>query len=183
MTTAGTPACAGCDALMRLVEELRADLANARSEIATLRAKVAALEKNSSNSSKPPSSDFGKKAKPRPKPKDDSRKRGAQPGHDPHWRDPFDDADVHYTELVCTECPDCHGPVTPSKLPPKVIQQIDLPLPTEMIAITGVRSHAGWCRKCKQVHYAPFDQATTRAGLAGPRLTALVGYLKGACHC
>lgn len=179
MTTAGMPACAGCDALMRVIEELRA-------EIAGLKAKIATLEKDSGNSSRPPSSDFGKKAKPKPKPKpknDAGRKRGAQPGHDPHFRDPFDDADVQYTELVCTECPDCHGPVTPSKLPPKVIQQIDLPLPTEMISIIGVRSHAGWCRKCKQVHYASFDQATTRAGLAGPRLTALVGYLKGACHC
>lgn len=183
MTTAGTPACAGCDALMRLVEELRAELANAHAKIATLEAKIARLEKDSANSSKPPSSDFGKKAKPKPKPTDESRKRGAQPGHDSQFRDPFEDADVHYTDIVCVECPDCHGPVTPSKLPPKVIQQIDLPLPSEMIAITGVRSHPVWCRKCKQVHYAQFDQATTRAGLAGSRLTALVGYLKGACHC
>jgi transposase len=178
MTTAGTPACARCDALMRLVEELRA-------EIAILKARIAALEKDSRTSSKPPSSDFGKTPKAKPKPKKDGneRKRGAQPGHDPHWRDPFGDADVQYSEIFCTECPDCHGPVTRSKLPAKVIQQIDLPLPTEMISITGVRSHAGWCRKCKQVHYAPFDQAVARAGLAGPRLTALVGYLKGACHC
>ena len=178
MTTVGMPACAGCDALMRVIEELRA-------EIAKLHAKIAALEKNSGNSSKPPSSDFGKKPKSNAKSNkgESGRKRGAQPGHDPKWRDPFDDADVRYSEIFCTECPDCHGPVTPSKLPPKVIQQIELPLPADMIEITGVRSHAGWCRKCKQVHYAPFDQATTRAGLVGPRLTALVGYLKGACHC
>lgn len=181
MTTVGTPACAGCDALMRLVEELRA-------EIATLKARIAVLEKDSGNSSKPPSSDFGKKAasaasKPTAKARKGGRTRGAQPGHDPHFRDPFDDTNVHYTDIVCACCPDCHGPVTPSKLPPKVIQQIDVPMPTEMIAITGVRSHACWCKKCKQVHYAPFEQATTKAGLAGPRLTALVGYLKGACHC
>jgi|SRR6185436_15034134 len=178
MMTAGMPACAGCDTLLRLIEEQRA-------EIAKLQAKVAALEKNSGNSSKPPSSDFGNKAKPKAKPKNDDakRKRGAQPGHDPHWRDPFEDADVRYSDIFCTECPDCHGPITRSKQPPKVIQQVELPLPAEMISITGVRSHAGWCRKCKQVHYAPFDQATTQAGLTGPRLTALIGYLKGACHC
>jgi transposase len=33
------------------------------------------------------------------------------------------------------------------------------------------------------VHYAPVDEARRRAGLVGPRLTALVAYLKGACHC
>ena len=171
MATTGMPTCAGC-------EELRA-------EIAKLQAKIAALEKNSATSSKPPSSDFGN-AKPKPKKKKDDdgkRKRGAQPGHKAHWRAPFDDADVKYSELVCTECPDCHGPLTPSKQPPKVIQQVELPLPSEMISIVGVRAHAGWCRKYKQVHYAPFDDATTHAGLTGPRLTALIGYLKGACHC
>ena len=47
----------------------------------------------------------------------------------------------------------------------------------------GFRAHACWCRKCKQVHYAPIDEATRRAGLVGPRLTALIAYLKGACHC
>ena len=38
-------------------------------------------------------------------------------------------------------------------------------------------------RSCRQVHYAPIDEATRRAGLVGPRLTTLVAYLKGACHC
>jgi transposase len=52
-----------------------------------------------------------------------------------------------------------------------------------MISVVGFRSHACWCRKCKQVHYAPVDDAVRRAGLMGPRLTALVAYLKGSCHC
>ena len=172
------PGCAGCAALLLLVEELRA-------QMTALEAKVAALEKNSGNSSKPPSSDFGKKPKSKPivDKGGSGRKRGGQPGHPPHFRDPFDDADVKYTELFCTECPDCHGALTRSKQPPKVIQQIELPLPAEMISIVGVRAHAGWCRKCKQVHYAAFDEASQRAGLFGPRLTALIGYLKGVCHC
>jgi transposase len=65
----------------------------------------------------------------------------------------------------------------------KVLQQVDLLLPSEMISVIGFRSHACWCRKCKQVHYAPVDEATRRAGLVGPRLTSLIAYLKGACHC
>src|SRR6267378_2456295 len=109
MTNAGMRSCAGCEAAMRVIDELRANNVALQADIATLRAKVASLEKNSSNSSKPPSSDFIKK--PKPKPKRGKRKRGGQPGHQQHKRDPFDDADVHYDEIYCTECPDCHGPL------------------------------------------------------------------------
>jgi transposase len=156
------------------VEQLQARLSQVEAELA-------ASKKNSSNSSKPPSSDIVKKP---PKPKNHKkRKRGGQPGHQRHERSPFPDDHVDYTELHCTFCPDCHGPVVPSKLPPKVIQQVELPLPSELISVVGFRSHACWCKKCKQVHYAPIDAATRRAGLLGPRLTSLVAYLKGACHC
>jgi transposase len=169
------PVCQGCIALQQLVEQLRA-------EVAQLRAELAAAKKNSSNSSKPPSSDIVKQ--PKVKAKDGKRRRrGAQPNHPRHEREPFPDDQVDYVELRCLECPDCHGPVVPSKLPPKVLQQVDLPEPSEMIAVVGFRSHPCWCRKCKQVHYAPFDEAERRAGLFRPRLTTLVAYLKGACHC
>jgi transposase len=169
------PACQGCLALTRLVEELRV-------EVATLRAELAAAKKDSSNSSKPPSSDIVKKPKP-PRLGGGQRKRGGQPGHPRHERCAFPDDQVEYTELHCSRCPDCHGPVVPSKQPPKILQQVDLALPTEMICVVGYRSHACWCRKCKQVHYAPIDPATQRAGLLGPRLITLIAYLKGACHC
>jgi transposase len=169
------PVCQGCVALMQVVEELRLD-------VARLRAELAAAKKDSSNSSKPPSSDIVKKPKDKPK-GGGRRKRGGQPNHPRHERAPFPNDQVDYTELHCSECPDCHGPIVPSRLPPKVLQQVDLVLPSEMISVVGFRSHPCWCRKCKQVHYAPIDAATRRAGLAGPRLTALIAYLKGACHC
>jgi transposase len=169
------PVCQGCVALMQLVEQLRA-------EVAQLRAELAAATKNSSNSSKPPSSDIVKK--PKDKPKDGSkRKRGAQPNHPRHEREPFADEVVDYHDLHLSECPDCHGPVVASKQPPKVLQQVELRLPSDLIRVVGFRAHACWCRKCQQVHYAPIDEAKRRAGLIGPRLTALIAYLKGACHC
>src|SRR5271169_4437683 len=141
MMTAGTQSCAGCAALMQVVEQLRA-------EVAQLRAELAAAKKNSSNSSKPPSSDIVKT--PMDKLPDGSkRKRGGQPKHPLHQRPPFPDDQVDYRELHCIECPDCHGPVVPSKRPPKVLQQADLVVPSEMIAVVGFRSHACWCRKCK----------------------------------
>lgn len=174
MTIAGTQPCARCAELEQRLEHLCA-------RVAQLEAELAAAKKNSTNSSKPPSSDI---VKPKNKPKDGKkRKRGGQPGHPRHERPLFPDDQVDYTELHCVVCPDCHGPVVPSKLPPKVMQQVELPLPSEMISVVGFRSHACWCKKCKQVHYAPFDEATRRAGLLGARLTALIAYLKGACHC
>ena len=42
---------------------------------------------------------------------------------------------------------------------------------------------AFWCSQCDKLHYAPLPAHAHNGGLAGPRLTALVGYLKGACHC
>src|ERR1700681_4549933 len=102
MATAGTPTCAGCAALMQLVEQHQA-------EVAQLRAELAAAKKNSTNSSKPPSSDIVKK--PKDKPKDgNKRKRGGQPDHPRHERPAFppDQVDEHL-EFRHRQCPDCHG--------------------------------------------------------------------------
>src|ERR1700681_1926227 len=176
MTTAGTHTCARCAALEQQFEQLQA-------QVAQLQVELAAAKKNSSNSSKPPSSDIVKK--PKDKAKDGKkRKRGGQPRHPRHQRPllPADQVDESF-EFMLPECPDCHGPVVPSKLPPKIVQHIELPLPSDMVRVVEFRSQACWCRKCKQVHYAPIDAATRRAGLVGPRLTAMIAYLKGACHC
>jgi transposase len=176
MTTAGTHTCARCAALEQRFEQLQA-------QVAQLQAELAAAKKNSSNSSKPPSSDIVKKPKGKPK-NGKKRKRGGQSGHARHQRPLLPDDQVgERFEYMLPECPDCHGPVVPSKLPPKIVQHIELPLPAEMVRVVEFRSQACWCRKCKQVHYAPVDAATRAAGLVGPRLTALIAYLKGACHC
>lgn len=166
--------CARCANLETQFVQLQA-------RIAQLEVELAAAKKNSTNSSKPPSSDIVKPKKKSKKGK--KNKPGGQKGHPKHERPLFPDDEVDYVDLRCVECPDCHGPVVKSKEPPKVIQQMELVLPPEMISVVGFRSHACWCRKCKQMHFAPFDDAVRRAGLMGPRLTALVAYLKGACHC
>ncbi|MGM0485903.1 MAG: hypothetical protein ACQESR_03980 [Planctomycetota bacterium] len=45
------------------------------------------------------------------------------------------------------------------------------------------RSVGCWCESCQKMHYASIPEDVQRAGLVGPRLTALVAYLKGGCHC
>src|SRR4029450_3354430 len=48
-----------------------------------------------------------------------------------------------------------------------------------------IEEHRGlvyWCQKCQAKHRAPLPPEVERAGLVGPRLTAVVAYLKGGCH-
>jgi transposase len=84
---------------------------------------------------------------------------------------------VPYT-LNC--CPDCGGKLARSRHEPEVLQQVEI-----SAAPTRVTEHRGlayWCPHCRKVHYAPFLTAVVKAGLFGPRLTALVAFMKGACH-
>jgi transposase len=148
--------------------------------IATLEAELAKAKKNSSNSSKPPSSDLVKPPKP-PRKDGQKRQRGGQPGHEQHLRTPFPpeavDRVVPYT-LDC--CPDCGGKVRLFENPANVLQQVEI-----TAAPTIVTEHQGlayWCRRCHKLHCAALPETVQKAGLFGPRLTALVAYLKGACH-
>jgi transposase len=165
--------------LARVAEQDK-QLAAQRQQIAALEAEVARLKKNSSNSSKPPSSDIVKPPKPVP-PQGGKREIGGQPGHEGHFRQPFTaqaiDRVVPYT---LGTCPGCGGKLLPAKAPPRVIQQVEL-VP-RLVEVTEHRAGAFYCRHCDQIHYAPLPAAVELGGLLGPELTALVGYLKGMCH-
>lgn len=171
MALSGTTLCPACEVQRQEIAELRARLAD-------LEAKLAKVQKNSSNSSKPPSSDIVKPPRPQGKRK---RKIGAQPGHPRHQRTPFDAEQVdERIDSTWPHCPDCGGPVEPSDEPPRIVQQVEiLAKPTRVTEYRGV---ACWCSACRKTHYAPIDPAVRRAGLLGPRLTALVAFLKCVCH-
>jgi transposase len=147
--------------------------------VAALEAQVARLQKNSSNSSKPPSSDIVKP--PRPPGRKGGGKIGGQPGHARHEREPFTPEQIDRVETYpLPECPDCGGRVRPCAAPPRVLQQIELcPRPVEVVEH---RAGAGQCVRCGKVHQAAFPPEVARCGLIGPRLTAFAAYLKGACH-
>jgi transposase len=68
----------------------------------------------------------------------------------------------------------------PTATPPLVVQQIEIQ--TVPVLIEEHRSLAGWCPHCQKVHYAGFPSGIAKGGMAGPRLTTLIAYLKGACH-
>jgi transposase len=94
--------------------------------IDALEAELAKAKKNSSNSSKPPSSDLIKPPKP-PAKDGNKRKRGAQPGHQQHLRPIFPPEAVNHFEpykLDC--CPDCGGSLRIAKRPPDILQQVEI---------------------------------------------------------
>ena len=149
-------------------------------QVAELTDKVAKLSKNSSNSSKPPSSDIVKP--PRKAKNKKPRNIGGQPGHTKHERTPFatDEIDDFQTHTL-DACPDCGGKLKEVENAGKVVQQVEV-----VEKPIHIEQHTGlcyWCEHCQKFHYAPMPAHIEKGQLIGPRLTAIVGYMKGACHC
>src|SRR5262249_46066031 len=182
MKTDTVPPCANCQRLQAEVDTLRAQLAALQATVEQLQKQLAAARKDSSNSSKPPSSDIVKPPKPQPPPGQQRRKPGGQPGHAWHQRVPFPPemlASVP-TDYLLDACPACGGhPLVPAA-EPIVAQRVEIAaVPLE---VHEHRSHPGWCPHCQRECSAPFPISIERGGLAGPRLTTVIAYLKGACH-
>src|SRR5579864_4102329 len=173
--------CPRCAVLQQEIDSLKATVTLLAARVQELEAELARSKKDSSNSSKPPSSDIVKPPKPAFRGKR-KRKQGAQPGHRRHERPLFAPEEIDTTwEYRWERCPDCGGHVQPSDQPPRTMQQVDIvPRPIE---ISEHRGMACYCPRCQKTHYALIDEPVIRAGLVGPHLTALVAYLKGACHC
>jgi transposase len=174
------PSAKGIADLERRLLEALDRIAQLEAENACLQQKLAAALKNSSTSSKPPSSDIVKPKKPLPK-GGKKRKKGGQPGHEQHLRSPFAPEAVNRFEphtLDC--CPDCGGALVLSRRVPEVLQQVEI-IDTPTV-VTEHQGLAYWCPHCRKVHYAPMPEAVVKAGLFGPRLTALVAFMKGVCH-
>lgn len=176
MDATGSNACANC-------EQLRQQVAALQEGLAKVQAELAAARKNSGNSSKPPSSDVAKPPRPAQSKKGKSkRKRGGQPGHPRHERPSFGPEDIDNAfEYSLRVCPDCGGTVTPVDEPARLLQQVEII--AKPIQVTEHRGLACFCGRCQKMHYAPLPDDIRRAGLVGPRLTAVVAFLKGGCHC
>lgn len=161
------------------VDQQDAVIAARDRRIAELEAQLAKLRKDSSTSSKPPSSDIVKCSGRRTG--RGKRKRGGQPGHEKHERTPFPPEEVNKVhEHTLDECPKCGKPVELIEDTPRVIQQAELR--ETPLRIEEHRALVYWCENCQMKHAAPLPLEVERGGLVGPRLTAVVAYLKGGCH-
>lgn len=160
--------------------ELLAIVDRLEERIAELEAELAKARKNSSTSSKPPSSDVVKPPKPKSKVKKNG-KIGGQPGHPRHERPPFSPEEVDQShEHTLDACPDCGGALDDADKAPRVIQQVEVV--EKPIRIEEHRGLPYWCGACEKIHYAPFPDAVKKGGLFGPRLTAQTAYMKSAGH-
>jgi transposase len=174
--------CPECHRLQRLVEAQAAEIRALRSEIVSLREQLAAALKNSSTSSKPPSSDIVKPPPSRPEADSAAPRRiGGQPGHPKHEREPFPPEQVtHFEEHLLDACPCCGGRLRRNGDFAKTVQQIELCQPA--LTIEEHTSPEYWCEHCQRAFKAAMPSSIEKGGLAGPQLTALIAYLKGACH-
>src|SRR3954454_17856322 len=183
MRAKGTARCTNCRRLQARVDALEAELAALKQVVAQLSQQLAAARKDSSTSSKPPSSDIVKPPKPPPPQGQDRRRIGGQPGHPKHERAAFPPEAINggAFDHRLASCPLCGDGLRPAlTIPPRVVQQVDVR--EVALSVQEHRSHPGWCPRCQKMHEAPLPPGIARGGLVGPSLTALIAYLKGACH-
>jgi transposase len=172
------PRLAALEAHARVVESENAALRKRNTELET---ELARLRKDSSNSSKPPSSDIVKPPKPPCASGRKKRRIGGQPGHPRHERVAFPPEQIDAIRTYkLNRCPDCGGRLKPMKGGAQVIQQVEIV--RKPVRIVEHRAGAYWCVHCGRAHAAPMPAQVVKCGLMGPDLTALVAYLKGVCH-
>ena len=159
---------------------LAAKLTALMAEVARLREHLARAQKDSTTSSKPPSSDIVKPQPSDPTGEGLKRKIGGQPRHEQHIRELFSHEQItKFHTHPLDACPDCGGRLHHNASLAKVVQQIDI----EAIPVT-IAQHTGleyWCDHCQKT-CTGLPLSVQRGGLVGPNLTALIAFMKGYCH-
>jgi len=171
---------AGPEAVVKVICELSRQVDLLQKRVEELERMVAKLSKNSTNSSKPPSSDI---TRPKPEQRQQGkRKIGAQPGHPRHERPAFPEADIKtFHDYRLDACPECgNAGLTFLDQPPRVLQQMEIE--EVIVRKEEHRSYPVWCEHCRKVHYHPFPEVVVREGLFKERLSALVAYMKAVDH-
>lgn len=145
-------------------------------KIAALEERIAQLERDSSTSSKPPSSDI---VKPRNERRwKGTRKAGGQRGHKGvrHQLVALEEVD-RVQRIEIKRCPECGSEVSPTG---KVVRQQVYELVEKPVIVTEYRRRKCYCERC-QKHVSGLLPEGVRVGQQyGERLQAFLVYLKGA---
>ena len=170
------------------ISEQQKQIAEQQKQVQKLERELAESRKNSTNSSKPPSSDglAGPQRERGRKPGAKCKRRaGGQPGHPGHYRQPVETAKVSQTiEALPKQCGGCGQEFPPNITSADAVgepsrhQVVDLP-PIEAW-ITEYQCHKLICPGCGQATRAAVPLEAQ--GQTGPRLTALVAYLTVVCR-
>jgi len=159
------------------IEQLAKQVIDLQKLVEQLRDEIARLKKNSSNSSKPPSSDIVKPPKKLGR-TGKKRKRGGQRGHKKFSRQPFEPQEVD--EVVEYEFSDKDAVGLRPLDEWFVIQQIRLP--EKMYRVIEYRARKYLDPITGKIHLAPMPDEIRKAGLLGADISAAVAFMKGGCH-
>jgi len=176
----------GLDAICELFATLEAAAATLEAAAATLEAAAAKLEarvaelekrlnKNSSNSSKPPSSDGPKRKTKSLRPKNSGRKPGGQPGHLGQTLLQSENPDFS-VPIPLDACPKCGGDLADQPVVAEEKRQV-FDLPPIKIQVTEHRAPRKICPHCGSVVTAEFPSGAGAPAQYGPAMQALMSYL------
>ena len=177
------------DQLIRREKQLadaEKQIADAEKQIADLARQLALCKQNSTNSSKPPSSDgLAGDPRPRGRKRKSRRKPGAQPGHAGHHRRMVPTTEVSAIKvLLPSQCSHCGGKVPQN--PNKVVTQGE-PRRHQVTEIPRIQPHITEyqlpnvvCGQCGKATRATLPEEI--AGHFGPQLAALIAYLTVVCR-
>ena len=161
-----------------IVKQLTEENKQLREYIKLLEEKIARLEKNSSNSSKPPSSDIVKHKKTVVKVSRRKRTRGGQHGHRKFSRRPFEPEQVDEVIEYELEDKDTKGLKRLDEW--FIIQQIELP--EKMYKVIEHRARKYLDPVTGKTHIAPMPDSIRKCGLLGADVTTSIAFMKGRCH-
>jgi len=174
----GTTKCENCERLAVRVASLEEQLAAALARIVQLETEIARLKKNSSTSSKPPSSDIVKPPKPAMPAGRRKRSIGGQPGHAQHTRMPVGPEAVDQIVEYELKATDAKGLRPLNRW--RTVQQVELV--EKPFLVTEYRARQYREPRTGAISTTPLPPEVEAAGLVGPRLSAAIAFQKAACH-
>ena len=135
-----------------------------------LEEEVARLKKNSSTSSKPPSSDITKPVHEQRQPGE--RKIGGQSKHKGKSREMLPADKVDQTkELKLENCPNC-GDNLKETADSEVLIQQTIELRDDPVEVIEYHRPGRWCNRCKKMHYAALPEGGHRRSTMRTTLTS-----------
>ena len=159
--------------LSSYVEQLEQQLKELQGSYQQLEEKV---NRNSSNSHSPPSSDLGK-AQQNPKKRKGGKKRGGQPGHEGQSRKlyPVEECSLvtnHYPE-ICSCCGEKLTGIDPNPYRHQIVE-----IPPIQLHIEEHRLHQLSCDHCGEKTRASLPESVVESGYGG-RVVAIVALMSG----
>ena len=136
---------------------------------------TARLNQDSSNSSKPPSSDVPWKQRRKQKPT--GRMPGGQPGHEGTTRTPLPPEEVDRTIAVAPEkCAGCRSTLRPEDVAGDPLRHQVIEIPPVVAEVVEYVLHALKCRRCGEITSADLPEGVPNQ-CAGPKLQAILSLL------